>query len=100
MDILGASVWLRWLESNDVIVPFPSGGYRGEYIRDIAGEIDTASLKPPTLDAVLEGLPADAPDGDADSVHRRDSSKGKSIAGRRRIRSHPSAGTRVDSGGH
>jgi arginyl-tRNA synthetase len=67
MDILGASVWLRWLESNDVIVPFPSGGYRGEYIREIAAEIDTASLNPPSLDDILKELPPDAPDGDADS---------------------------------
>jgi arginyl-tRNA synthetase len=67
MDILGASVWLRWLESNDVSVPFPKGGYRGEYIRDIAAEIDTASLNPPTAEDVLDGLPADAPDGDADT---------------------------------
>jgi len=67
MDILGASVWLRWLESNDVNVPFPNGGYRGEYIRDIAGEIDTSSLAYPTIDAVLDGLPVDAPEGDADA---------------------------------
>jgi arginyl-tRNA synthetase len=67
MDILGASIWLRWLESNDINVPFPKGGYRGEYIRDIAAEIDTASLKPPRQDDVLKGLPADAPDGDADA---------------------------------
>jgi len=67
MDILGASVWLRWLESNGVSVPFPKGGYRGEYIRDIAAEIDTASLNPPKPEDVLDGLPADAPDGDADT---------------------------------
>lgn len=64
MDILGASVWLRWLESHDVVVPFPTGGYRGEYIRDIAKEIETASLIPPAAKDVLEGLPADAPAGD------------------------------------
>jgi arginyl-tRNA synthetase len=67
MDILGASVWLRWLESNDINVPFPNGGYRGEYIRDIAAEIDTSSLDCPTIGAVLDGLPIDAPDGDADA---------------------------------
>jgi arginyl-tRNA synthetase len=67
MDILGASVWLRWLESNGVSVPFPTGGYRGEYIRDIAAEIDTVSLTPPGLDDVMKGLPSDAPDGDADA---------------------------------
>jgi len=66
MDILGASVWLRWLDSNDISVPFPKGGYRGEYIRDIAAQIETASLIPPNCDDVLSGLPSDAPDGDAD----------------------------------
>ena len=35
MDILGASVLLRWLESNGVAIEFPEGGYRGDYIRDI-----------------------------------------------------------------
>lgn len=64
MDILGASVWLRWLALNDVEVPFPQGGYRGDYIRDIAAEIDTASLTPPAVADVLDGLPTDAPDGD------------------------------------
>ena len=43
MDILGASVWLRWLESNDVSVPFPKGGYRGEYIR--VGELGPNSTQ-------------------------------------------------------
>jgi arginyl-tRNA synthetase len=67
MDILGASVWLRWLESKGITTAFPNGGYRGEYIRDIAAEIDTASLNPPKLEDVVDGLPADAPDGDADT---------------------------------
>ncbi|NND37625.1 MAG: arginine--tRNA ligase [Gammaproteobacteria bacterium] len=67
MDILGVSVWLRWLEKNDISVPFPSGGYRGDYIRDIAAAIDTASTRPVTQEAVLDGLPADAPEGDADA---------------------------------
>ncbi len=60
MDILGASVWLRWLEANGVEVPFPQGGYRGDYIRDIASEIDTSGIEPVTLDAVTEGLPEDS----------------------------------------
>jgi arginyl-tRNA synthetase len=57
MDILGASVWLRWLEANGVDVDFPRGGYRGEYIRDIAVAIDTSGLEPVTADAVSDGLP-------------------------------------------
>jgi arginyl-tRNA synthetase len=57
MDILGASVWLRWLEANDVAVPFPNAGYRGDYIRDIAAEIDTSGVSLPGVDEVLAGLP-------------------------------------------
>lgn len=62
MDILGASVWLRWLETEGVEVAFPEGGYRGEYIRDIAAEIETAGLTVPDANAVSKGLPADGPD--------------------------------------
>lgn len=58
MDILGASVWLRWLASNDVSVPFPEAGYRGDYIRDIATSIDTNGISLPSVDDVLQGLPA------------------------------------------
>ena len=57
MDILGASVWLRWIESNNVQIPFPNAGYRGEYIRDIASEIDTATITLPSAEDVLDGLP-------------------------------------------
>ena len=57
MDILGASVWLRWLEANGVEVPFPEGGYRGDYIRDIAAGIDTSGIKPVSAEAVTAGLP-------------------------------------------
>ena len=64
MDILGASVWLRWLGSKGVEVPFPENGYRGAYIRDIAEDIDTENLVTPTADDVLRDLPADAPESD------------------------------------
>jgi arginyl-tRNA synthetase len=67
MDILGASVWLRWLESQGLDVPFPSGGYRGAYIREIAAEIDTTALEATSQDKLLSGLPADAPEGDKDA---------------------------------
>ena len=41
MDILALSVWLRYLEIIDWPdrPVFPGGGYRGEYIRDIAREL-------------------------------------------------------------
>ena len=64
MDILGVSVWLRWLESKGQHVPFPAAGYRGDYIRDIAAAIDTQDLEPSDAETVLDGVPPDAPDGD------------------------------------
>ncbi len=57
MDILGASVWLRWLETHGVDVPFPRGGYRGDYIRETVAAIDTSGLEPVSADAVTDGLP-------------------------------------------
>ncbi len=36
MAILACSVWLRYLESCGEPIPFPSNGYRGAYIMDIA----------------------------------------------------------------
>jgi arginyl-tRNA synthetase len=66
MDILGASVWLRWLEASGVEVPFPKGGYRGDYIRDVANEIDTDGMEPASAEAVMEGLP-DNTDENADA---------------------------------
>lgn len=65
MDILGVSVWLRWLASNGSEVPFPKAGYRGDYIRDIAAEIDTAGVDVSAASVVLEGVPAD---GDGDDI--------------------------------
>jgi len=67
MEILGASVWLRWLESRGEQVPFPSAGYRGEYIRDIANDIDTGGLPVNTAAEVSDGLPADG-DGNDDAA--------------------------------
>jgi arginyl-tRNA synthetase len=67
MDILGISVWLRLLESEGIDVPFPTGGYRGDYIRDIAGAIDSSEVAAVSADAVLAGLPADAPEGDKEA---------------------------------
>ncbi len=39
MNILAASVWLRYLEHCGEQFPFPSNGYRGEYVRAIAAEL-------------------------------------------------------------
>ena len=36
MDILGLSVWLRYLQIDDAAIPFPDNGYQGEYIEALA----------------------------------------------------------------
>jgi len=59
MDILGISVWLRWLESQGTVIPFPEAGYRGDYIREIAAEIDTDGIAPVSAESVTAGLPED-----------------------------------------
>ncbi len=59
MDILGVSVWLRWLEAQGTAVPFPGAGYRGDYIRDIAANIDATGIAVSEADAVLDGVAAD-----------------------------------------
>src|SRR5580700_3750639 len=39
MDIFGVSVWLRYLEQCGDMLPFPSNGYRADYVRAIASEL-------------------------------------------------------------
>ena len=67
MDILGVSVWLRMLEKDGIAVGFPQGGYRGDYIRDIAAAINTDGVASVSAESVLSDLPADAPDGDKEA---------------------------------
>lgn len=64
MDILGLSVWLRRLEADGLKVPFPSAGYRGDYIREIAAALDTRGVPAITANELSTGLPADEPEGD------------------------------------
>ena len=42
MDTLALSVWLRYLERSDtpVAVAFPARGYQGDYLRDIAADLE------------------------------------------------------------
>ena len=42
MDILALSTWLRYLELHDVAVPFPSNAYQGDYVRDMARQVQAA----------------------------------------------------------
>jgi len=67
MDILGISVWLRLLEGDGIEVPFPKGGYRGGYIRDIATSINTDGVNAVSADDVTADLPPDEPEGDKEA---------------------------------
>ncbi|MGD2127484.1 MAG: arginine--tRNA ligase [Desulfobacteraceae bacterium] len=50
MRLLGESIYSRWRQRSDTDYPFPEGGYRGDYILDLAEEIsreiDLSSLEP------------------------------------------------------
>ncbi len=69
MDILAISVWLRYLEFLGEQLPFPAGAYRGDYVRAIATTLEqhVSDGFQRSAAAVLDGLPADGPQGgDAD----------------------------------
>lgn len=66
MDILGTSTWLRYLELCGVEIEFPSNGYQGDYIRDIAATVhrqhgDRFQVSQQQL---MKNVRADAPAGD------------------------------------
>ena len=66
MNILAASVWLRYLELCGEAVDFPVNGYRGDYVFDIAADVhrDHSEKFRCAPMMIFEGLPADAtPDG-------------------------------------
>jgi arginyl-tRNA synthetase len=66
MDILTLSTWLRYLEAAGATLPFPSNGYRGDYVHAIAAQLELRhgrELQRPAAQ-VLAGLPQDAPEGD------------------------------------
>ncbi len=71
MDILGTSVWLRYLQHCGVEITFPSNGYKGEYVKDIAQQLfaqhDKNLMHP--VAAVFEDIPADEPDGGDKETH-------------------------------
>ena len=69
MDILAVSAWLRYLGLWGEELPFPENGYRGDYVRTLAQGLRASvreRLRRPG-DAVLAGLPADAPAGDKET---------------------------------
>ena len=71
MDILATSVWLRYLEKCGEQFTFPSNGYRGEYVFDIAETLKNQhgdSLLHPAA-VVFEGVPTDEPQGGDKELH-------------------------------
>lgn len=71
MDILATSVWLRYLEECGEVVHFPSNGYRGEYVREIANEIYSHAkydYRHP-VELVFEDIPLDEPAGGDKEAH-------------------------------
>lgn len=71
MDILATSVWLRYLEECGEVFPFPSNGYRGDYVREIAWTIhkNSANQYHQPITTVLENIPADEPQGGDKDVY-------------------------------
>lgn len=71
MDILAASVWLRYLELLGEHVRFPANGYRGDYLRPVAARLREAageSLLRPAAE-VFSALPPDEPEGGDKETH-------------------------------
>jgi len=66
MHILGASIWLRYLELCGEAIVFPSNGYQGDYVWDIAATLHRqhgeAFRRPATR--VFADVGQDAPAGD------------------------------------
>ncbi len=71
MDILAASIWLRYLEECGEKVLFPSNGYRGDYVREISADIHRHSVDKyrHSIDAVFDSIPADEPQGGDKELH-------------------------------
>ncbi len=71
MDILGTSVWLRYLELAGEELTFPINGYKGDYIWDIAADLHREhgdAYRHAALD-VFNGIPVDEPAGGDKEVH-------------------------------
>ena len=71
MDILAASVWLRYLELCGETVRFPANGYRGDYIRPISAALRAkhGDEFKKSASALFAGLPPDEPDGGAKDIY-------------------------------
>jgi arginyl-tRNA synthetase len=71
MDILAASVWLRYLELCGERFAFPANGYKGDYVYDIAAGLhrEAGDAYQRSAAEVLEGVPPDEPAGGDKEAH-------------------------------
>lgn len=71
MDILAASMWLRYLELCDETLTFPSNGYKGDYVWDIAATLhrEHGDAYRHSADEVFAGICADEPAGGDKEKH-------------------------------
>jgi arginyl-tRNA synthetase len=72
MDILATSVWLRFLEQLGEPIRFPSNGYRGDYVIDIAKDLLRAhgrSLHAPGARVMADLPPDEGQEGGDKEIH-------------------------------
>lgn len=71
MDILATSVWLRYLELCGIEFTFPSNGYKGDYIWDIAATAHRTHAEKYLIDpaSFSATLPKDEPEGGDKEAH-------------------------------
>lgn len=71
MDILATSVWLRYLELCGETVTFPSNGYQGDYVWDIAANLHRRYAEDlrQSAETVFENIPPDVDQGGDKELH-------------------------------
>ena len=71
MDILVTSVWLRYLANGGVEISFPSNGYQGDYVFEIADHLrsDRAEELMVAAAQATADIPADEPAGGDKETH-------------------------------
>ncbi len=71
MDILAASVWMRYLELCGEELVFPANGYKGDYVWDIAATLhrEHGDAYRHSAEELFAGVPADEPAGGDKEAH-------------------------------
>jgi arginyl-tRNA synthetase len=71
MDILGTSVWLRYLDLCGETIPFPVNGYKGDYVWDIAATLhrENGDAFRHPAGAVFRDISPDEPAGGDKEIH-------------------------------